>query len=113
MEFKLSIWLERRSSTLFLKVLSYWNLNIELKPIFLNHYQLKVLSYWNLNATAKLKDVVAVMLKVLSYWNLNLKIFIKYFKKQSLKVLSYWNLNQPSSYHTWNTLTLMYYHIGI
>ena len=36
----------------YLKVLSYWNLNGIIPPIFTSYFELKVLSYWNLNLSS-------------------------------------------------------------
>ena len=38
-----------------LKVLSYWNLNLDIKDALKEAENLKVLSYWNLNLFDKLK----------------------------------------------------------
>ena len=74
---------------------------------------LKVLSYWNLNAGQKFFNFNKIKLKVLSYWNLNAKSIAKAVTPSALKVLSYWNLNGLRSIYLSQLFDLKYYHIGI
>ena len=70
MEFKLLLVLTVLYHIL-LKVLSYWNLNLNEDNEIVDLELLKVLSYWNLNIISPNFSAVIPSLKVLSYWNLN------------------------------------------
>ena len=49
MEFKFGFANKGQTAESLLKVLSYWNLNIESDNDIFKYSKLKVLSYWNLN----------------------------------------------------------------